>query len=39
LTEGNTAIGGKRTSAAELGINTDASGAHRALDVLPDASK
>ncbi|MEZ2140109.1 hypothetical protein V3O09_19280, partial [Stenotrophomonas maltophilia] len=32
-------IGGKQTSAAELGINTDASGAHRALDALPDASK
>ncbi|HGM6360005.1 TPA: hypothetical protein ACKP8R_003490, partial [Stenotrophomonas maltophilia] len=39
LTEGNITIGGKQTSAAELGINTDASGAHRALDALPDASK
>ncbi|WP_423169919.1 VENN motif pre-toxin domain-containing protein, partial [Stenotrophomonas maltophilia] len=39
LTEGNITIGGKQTSAAELGINTDASGAHHALDALPDASK
>ncbi|KXU96992.1 hypothetical protein AB839_09530 [Stenotrophomonas sp. DDT-1] len=39
LTEGNITIGGKQTSAAELGINTDASGAHRALDALPDANK
>ncbi|WP_329846362.1 VENN motif pre-toxin domain-containing protein [Stenotrophomonas sepilia] len=39
LTEGNITIGGKQTSAAELGINTDASGAHRALEALPDASK
>ncbi len=39
LTEGNITIGGKQTSAAELGINTDASGAHRVLDALPDASK
>lgn len=39
LTEGNITIGGKQTSAAELGINTDASGAHRELDALPDASK
>ncbi|WP_278252543.1 hemagglutinin repeat-containing protein [Stenotrophomonas maltophilia] len=39
LTEGNITIGGKQTSAAELGINTDANGAHRALDALPDASK
>lgn len=39
LTEGNITIGGRQTSAAELGINTDASGAHRALDALPDASK
>ncbi|HGM5043613.1 TPA: hemagglutinin repeat-containing protein [Stenotrophomonas maltophilia] len=39
LTEGNITIGGKQTSAAELGINTGASGAHRALDALPDASK
>ncbi|WP_423173566.1 hypothetical protein [Stenotrophomonas maltophilia] len=28
LTEGNITIGGKQTSAAELGINTDVSGAH-----------
>ncbi|WP_369038399.1 hemagglutinin repeat-containing protein [Stenotrophomonas maltophilia] len=39
LTEGTITIGGKQTSAAELGINTDASGAHRALEALPDASK
>ncbi|WP_372485794.1 hemagglutinin repeat-containing protein [Stenotrophomonas sepilia] len=39
LTDGNITIGGKQTSAAELGINTDASGAHRALEALPDASK
>ncbi|WP_111190799.1 hemagglutinin repeat-containing protein [Stenotrophomonas maltophilia] len=39
LTEGNITIGGKQTSAAELGINTDASGAHRVLDALPDANK
>ncbi len=39
LTEGNITIGGKQTSAAELGINTDASGAHRALEASPDASK
>jgi len=39
LTEGDITIGGKQTTAAELGINTDASGAHRALDALPDASK
>ncbi|WP_262239238.1 hemagglutinin repeat-containing protein [Stenotrophomonas maltophilia] len=39
LTEGNITIGGKQTTAAELGINTDASGAHRALEALPDASK
>lgn len=39
LTEGNITIGGKQTSAAELGINTDASGAHRAVEALPDANK
>ncbi|MBH1744156.1 hypothetical protein I5V87_21845, partial [Stenotrophomonas maltophilia] len=39
LTEGNFTIGGKQTTAAELGINTDASAAHRALDALPDANK
>ncbi|MGE8286181.1 MAG: VENN motif pre-toxin domain-containing protein, partial [Stenotrophomonas lactitubi] len=39
LTEGNITIGGKQTTAAELGINTDASAAHRALEALPDASK
>ncbi|MNV22986.1 hypothetical protein D3C71_1139840 [compost metagenome] len=39
LTEGNITIGGKQTTAAELGINTDAGAAHRALEALPDASK
>ena len=39
LTEGNITIGAKQTTAAELGINTDASAAHRALEALPDASK
>jgi len=39
LTEGNITIGGKQTTAAELGINTDASAAHRALEALPDATK
>ncbi|WP_414716089.1 VENN motif pre-toxin domain-containing protein [Stenotrophomonas indicatrix] len=39
LTEGNITIGGKQTTAAELGINTDASAAHRALEALPDAAK
>ncbi len=39
LTEGNITIGGKQTTAAELGINTDASAAHRALEAMPDASK
>ncbi|WP_279324058.1 hemagglutinin repeat-containing protein [Stenotrophomonas sp. LMG 10879] len=39
LTEGSITIGGKQTTAAELGINTDASAAHRALEALPDASK
>ncbi|WP_025873805.1 hemagglutinin repeat-containing protein [Stenotrophomonas indicatrix] len=39
LTEGNITIGGKQTTAAELGINTDASAAHRALEAMPDATK
>ena len=39
LTEGNITIGGSRTTAAELGINIDASAAHRALDALPDTNK
>lgn len=39
LTEGNITIGGSRTTAAELGINTDANAAHRALDALPDTNK
>ena len=39
LTEGNITIGGKKTTAAELGINTDASAAHTAIDALPDLQK
>nr|WP_277879261.1 VENN motif pre-toxin domain-containing protein [Stenotrophomonas maltophilia] len=39
LTEGNITIGGKQTTAAELGINADAGVAHGALDALPDANK
>jgi len=39
LTEGNITIGGKQTTAAELGINTYASAAHRALEAMPDATK
>ncbi len=33
LSEGNTTIGGKQTTAAELGINTDASAAHPAAGI------
>ncbi|PJK96037.1 hypothetical protein B9Y63_20405 [Stenotrophomonas maltophilia] len=36
LTGGNITIGGKKVDAADLGINTDASTAHKALDTLPD---
>lgn len=36
LTEGNITLGGNQTTAADLGINTDATAAHRALDELPD---
>lgn len=39
LTEGNIVIGGKQTTAAELGLNTDAAEAHRAIDALPNAEK
>ena len=39
LTEGNITIGGKRVTAAELGINTDASAAHTAIEALPDLQK
>ncbi|MCI2245826.1 hemagglutinin repeat-containing protein [Xanthomonas sp. PPL568] len=39
LTEGNITIGGKRTTAAETGINTNASKANEALATLPDVRK
>ncbi|WP_150316627.1 hypothetical protein, partial [Enterobacter hormaechei] len=39
LTEGNITIGGRKTTAAELGVNTDAAAAHRALEAMPDANK
>lgn len=39
LTEGNITIGGQQTTAAGLGINTDAGAAHRALDALPNAEQ
>lgn len=39
LTEGNIVIGGKQVSAAELGLNTDAAAAHRALDAMPNAEQ
>ena len=39
LTEGKIVIGGKRTTAAETGINTDASIANEALAALPDVRK
>ncbi|MBB5866586.1 VENN motif pre-toxin domain-containing protein, partial [Xanthomonas sp. 3058] len=39
LTEGNIKIGGKTTTAAALGINTDASAAHEAVAALPDVRK
>jgi len=39
LTEGNIVIGGKRTTAAETGINTDANVASEALAALPDVRK
>ncbi|WP_282295037.1 hemagglutinin repeat-containing protein [Stenotrophomonas sp. PS02289] len=39
LTEGNITIGGKKTTAAELGLNTDAAAAHQAIETLPDLQK
>ncbi|MDR0780221.1 MAG: hemagglutinin repeat-containing protein, partial [Pseudomonadales bacterium] len=39
LTEGNITIGGKQTTAEELGINTDAANAHRGIEELPDLQK
>ena len=36
LTEGNIKIGGKNTTAAATGINTDAATAHSTIDKLPD---
>ncbi|WP_409975947.1 hemagglutinin repeat-containing protein [Xanthomonas graminis] len=39
LTEGKIVIGGKRTTAAETGINTDASVANDVLSALPDVRK
>lgn len=39
LTEGNIVIDGQQTTAAGLGINTDAGAAHRALDALPNAEQ
>lgn len=39
LTEGNITIGGKKVTAAELGVNTDASKAHEAINALPDLQK
>ena len=37
LTEGNTVIGGQKVTAADLGVNTDAATAHRAIDAMPNA--
>nr|WP_241846822.1 hemagglutinin repeat-containing protein [Xanthomonas oryzae] len=39
LTEGTLVIGGQRTTAAQTGINTDASQANAALEALPDVRK
>ncbi len=39
LTEGNITIGGRKVTAAELGVNTDASKAHEAINALPDLQK
>ncbi|WP_355586611.1 hemagglutinin repeat-containing protein [Xanthomonas cannabis] len=39
LTEGTIKIGGKITTAAATGINTDASAAHEAVATLPDVRK
>ena len=37
LTEGNIVIGGQKVTAAELGVNTDAATAHRAIEAMPNA--
>ena len=37
MTEGNIVIGGKKVTAAELGVNTDAATAHRAIEAMPNA--
>lgn len=39
LTEGNITIGGKKTTASELGLNTDATAAHEAIAALPNTAK
>ncbi|WP_256127433.1 hemagglutinin repeat-containing protein [Xanthomonas euvesicatoria] len=39
LTEGTIKIGGKTTTAAATGLNTDASAAHEAVATLPDVRK
>ncbi|MGN7840297.1 VENN motif pre-toxin domain-containing protein, partial [Stenotrophomonas sp. 22385] len=39
LTGGDITIGGKKVDAADLGVNTDASAAHQALEGLPDLQK
>jgi len=39
LTGGNITIGGRKVDAADLGVNTDASAAHQALEGLPDLQK
>jgi filamentous hemagglutinin len=39
LTEGNITIGGKKVTAEELGVNTDAGKAHEAISTLPDLQK
>lgn len=36
LTGGNITIGGRKVNAEDLGVNTDASAAHNALEKLPD---
>jgi len=37
LTEGNIVIGGKKVTAAEHGVNTDAATAHRVIEAMPNA--
>jgi len=39
LTGGNITIGGKKVDVADLGVNSDASAAHKALEGLPDLQK